>query len=72
MAKKEFPEIKKKNRGKFTKWVKRNMKGTSTCNAADKIMAAKKVNIMKMLEKWLTTLKTLVVKQKVKVKGQLQ
>ena len=35
MAKKEFPEIKKKNRGKFTKWVKRNMKGTSTCSAAD-------------------------------------
>ncbi len=39
---KEFPKIKKKNKGKFTKWVKRNMKGSSTCNAADKVMAAKK------------------------------
>ena len=24
MAEKEFPEIKKKNRGKFTRWAKRN------------------------------------------------
>jgi len=39
---KEFPKIKKKNQGKFTKWVKRNMKGSSTCDAADKIMSAKK------------------------------
>ena len=39
---KEFPKIKKKNKGKFTKWVKRNMKGSSTCDAADTIMAAKK------------------------------
>jgi hypothetical protein len=42
MAEKAFPEIKKKNRGKFTRWVKTNMKGTSTCDAADKIMAAPK------------------------------
>lgn len=37
-----FPEIKKKNRGKFTRWVKKNMPGTETCAAADKIMAAPK------------------------------
>ena len=42
MARKPFPEIKKKNRGKFTRWVKKNMKGTDTCDAADKIMAADK------------------------------
>ena len=39
---KEFPKIKKKNKGKFTRWVKRNMKGSSTCDAADTEMAAKK------------------------------
>lgn len=39
---KEFPKIDKKNKGKFTRWVKRNMKGSSTCDAADKVMAAKK------------------------------
>ncbi len=39
---KEFPKIKKKNKGKFTRWVKRNMKGSSTCDAADTVMAAKK------------------------------
>ena len=39
---KEFPKIKKKNIVKFTKWVKRNMKGSSTCDAADTVMAAKK------------------------------
>ena len=42
MAKKEFPKIKKKNQGKFTKWVKRNMKDSSTCDAADKVMSSKK------------------------------
>ena len=45
MAQKPFPEIKKKNRGKFTRWVKKNKKslGTSdTCTAADKVMAAEK------------------------------
>ena len=42
MAKKEFPEIKKKNKGKFTRWVKNNMKGTDTCDAADLIMEAEK------------------------------
>jgi len=39
---KEFPKIEKKNKGKFTRWVKRNMKGSSTCDAADTVMAAKK------------------------------
>jgi len=37
-----FPVIKKKNQGKFTSWVKKNMPGSSTCAAASKIMAAKK------------------------------
>jgi len=37
-----FPVIKKKNQGKFTSWVKKNMPGSSTCGAASKIMAAKK------------------------------
>jgi hypothetical protein len=40
MAQKPFPQIKKKNRGKFTKWVKKNMKGKSTCDAASDIVAA--------------------------------
>jgi len=39
---KEFPKIDKKNKGKFTRWAKKNMKGSSTCDAADKVMAAKK------------------------------
>ena len=43
MAKKEFPEIKKKNEGKFTAWVKKNMPGKSTCAAASKVMKSKKV-----------------------------
>ena len=38
MAKKEFPEIKEKNEGKFTAWVKKNMPGKSTCAAASKVM----------------------------------
>lgn len=38
---KEFPEIKEKNEGKFTKWVNANMKGMETCSAASKIMANK-------------------------------
>ena len=38
----EFPEIKKNNRRKFTRWVKKNMPGTETCTAADKILAAPK------------------------------
>ena len=36
-----FPMIAKKNQGKFTSWVKRNMPGTSTCSAASKIMRNK-------------------------------
>lgn len=40
--KQEFPEIKKKNQGKFKRWVKRNMPNESTCSAAAKIMKAKK------------------------------
>jgi len=39
--KKAFPEIKKKNEGKFTRWVKKNMPGKSTCAAASIIMKAK-------------------------------
>lgn len=34
----KFPAIKKADEGKFTSWVERNMKGTSTCDAASKIM----------------------------------
>jgi hypothetical protein len=34
----DFPAVKKSNQGKFTSWVKRNMKGVSTCDAASKIM----------------------------------
>jgi len=36
--KEAFPEIKKKNEGKFTNWVKRNMPGKSTCSAASSVM----------------------------------
>ena len=35
----KFPEIKKENEGKFTAWVKANMKGMETCSAASKIMS---------------------------------
>ena len=42
MAKKKFPEIKEKNEGKFTAWVKKNMPGKSTCSAASKVMKSKK------------------------------
>lgn len=41
MAKKEFPEIKEKNEGKFTKWVEKNMSGMDTCKAASKVMRSK-------------------------------
>ena len=41
MAKKEFPEIKKENEGKFTKWVEKNMPGMDTCKAASKIMRSR-------------------------------
>tara|TARA_R100000388_G_scaffold30855_1_gene24154 strand:+ start:474 stop:989 length:516 start_codon:yes stop_codon:yes gene_type:complete len=40
-SKKDFPEIKEKNQGKFTKWVEKNMPGTDTCKAASKIMRSK-------------------------------
>jgi hypothetical protein len=40
-SKKEFPEIKKGNEGKFTKWVEKNMPGMDTCKAASKIMRSK-------------------------------
>ena len=40
--KQKFPEIEKKNEGKFTRWVKKNMPNESTCSAAAKIMKAKK------------------------------
>tara|TARA_R100000908_G_C3731590_1_gene130804 strand:- start:500 stop:1009 length:510 start_codon:yes stop_codon:yes gene_type:complete len=41
MAKEEFPEIKKENQGKFTKWVEKNMGGMDTCKAASKIMRSR-------------------------------
>ena len=37
----QFPEIKDKNKGKFTAWVKKNMKGKDTCSAASTVMANK-------------------------------
>jgi|TARA_R100000908_G_C3741886_1_gene138193 hypothetical protein len=37
----KFPEIKEKNKGKFTAWVKKNMPGKSTCEAASAVMAKK-------------------------------
>ena len=39
---KEFPEIKEKNQGKFTAWVKKNMPGKETCEAASAVMKNKK------------------------------
>jgi len=41
MAEKPFPEIKKKNRGKFTRWAKKNG-FKDACSAADVVMGAKK------------------------------
>ena len=40
-SKKDFPEIKKGNEGKFTKWVEKNMPGMDNCKAASKIMRSK-------------------------------
>ena len=40
-SKEDFPEIKKGNEGKFTKWVEKNMPGMGTCKAASKIMRSK-------------------------------
>ena len=37
----KFPEIKKENQGKFTAWVKKNMKGKDNCSAASAVMANK-------------------------------
>jgi hypothetical protein len=39
MAKKEFPEIKKKNRGKFTRWAKKNG-FKDACSAANAVMGS--------------------------------
>jgi hypothetical protein len=36
--KEAFPAIKKKNEGKFTNWVNKNMPGKSTCSAASAVM----------------------------------
>jgi len=41
MKEEKFPEIKEKNKGKFTAWVKKNMPGKSTCAAASKVMKNK-------------------------------
>jgi len=40
MAQKPFPEIKKKNRGKFTRWAKKN-EFKSACSAATAVLAGK-------------------------------
>ena len=39
MAQKPFPQIKKKNRGKFTKWAKKNG-FKDACSAASAVMDA--------------------------------
>jgi len=41
LKKEDFPEIKEKNKGKFTAWVKKNMPGKSTCAAASAVMKSK-------------------------------
>ena len=41
-SKKDDISIDPKNKGKFTKWVKKNMPGKSTCAAADAVMKNKK------------------------------
>ena len=35
---KKFPEVKEKSKGKFTRWVKKNMPGKNTCDAAAVVM----------------------------------
>ena len=40
-SQKDFPEIKEKNQGKFTRWVEKNMPGVDTCKAASKIMRSR-------------------------------
>ena len=40
--KEDFPEVPEAKKGKFTNWVKKNMPGSSTCDAASKIMKSKK------------------------------
>mgnify|MGYP003125207500 FL=1 len=50
-TKKADISIDPKNEGKFTDWVKRNMKGTSVCDAASKVMGNKdkySANVVKM------------------------
>jgi len=50
MAKEEFPEIKEKNKGKFTAWAKRNG-FKDACSAASAVMKNKKKykpNVVKM------------------------
>ena len=42
MAKKEFPEIKEKNQGKFTAWAKRNG-FKDACSAASAVMKNKDI-----------------------------
>ena len=39
LEKEDTIDIKKKNKGNFTKWVEKNMKGVSVCDAADKVMS---------------------------------
>jgi len=58
-----FPEIKEENKGKFTAWAKKNG-FKDACSAASAVMSSK-IIIAKKLLKWLTTLITLVVKNKI-------
>tara|TARA_R100000734_G_C3277717_1_gene72109 strand:- start:428 stop:787 length:360 start_codon:yes stop_codon:yes gene_type:complete len=62
MAKKEFPEIKEKNQGKFTKWVENNMSGKTTCKAASIIVSKNKKEEEKGIKPNKRTYKPAVLK----------
>ena len=61
----KFPEIKEENKGKFTRWVKKNMPGKSTCEAADAVMAKKLVVSAQMIK----SVKQKIIKRKIVVVG---
>ncbi len=62
MAKEEFPEIKEKNQGKFTKWVENNMSGKTTCKAASIIVNKNKEEEEKGIKPRKRTYKPSVLK----------
>ena len=66
-SKKDDISIDPKNKGKFTKWVKKNMPGKSTCAAAYAVMKNKKKHSASVV-KMANYAKILDVALKVKVK----